>query len=109
MVFTVHRWFANKSCLGNWLYARLGDLASRVTANLGGSTQTQPPAQTVQLYRVRKTWADTKSQKGAFKILENAKKCANDNPGILYLMQVERLCTQKEVQHQNPLIQLQEK
>ena len=32
-------------------------------------------------YRVRKTWADTKSQKGAFKVLENAKKCADENPG----------------------------
>ena len=26
MLITVHRWFANKSCPGNWLYARLGDL-----------------------------------------------------------------------------------
>lgn len=34
MVITVHRWFANKSCPGNWLYARLGDLANQVTANL---------------------------------------------------------------------------
>lgn len=32
-------------------------------------------------YRVRKTWADAKSQKGAFKSLSNAKKCAEDNPG----------------------------
>ena len=38
MVLTVHRWFANKSCPGNWLYARLGDLAARVTAALGGSS-----------------------------------------------------------------------
>lgn len=37
MVLTVHRWFANKSCPGNWLYARLGDLASKVTAALGGT------------------------------------------------------------------------
>ena len=35
MVITVHRWFANKSCPGNWLYERLGDLAAKVTANLG--------------------------------------------------------------------------
>ena len=40
MVLTVHRWFANKSCPGNWLYARLGDLASKVTAQLGGKTET---------------------------------------------------------------------
>ena len=38
MVLTVHRWFANKSCPGNWLYARLGDLAVKVTAALGGSS-----------------------------------------------------------------------
>lgn len=37
MVITVHRWFANKSCPGNWLYARLGDVAAKVTANLGGT------------------------------------------------------------------------
>ena len=36
MIITVHRWFANKSCPGNWLYARLGDLAAKVTAQLGG-------------------------------------------------------------------------
>lgn len=36
MIITVHRWFANKSCPGNWLYSRLGDLASKVTKNLGG-------------------------------------------------------------------------
>jgi len=38
MILTVHRWFANKSCPGAWLYARLGDLASKVTAQLGGGT-----------------------------------------------------------------------
>ena len=36
MLITVHRWFANKSCPGNWLYARLGDLATKVTARLDG-------------------------------------------------------------------------
>lgn len=38
MVLTVHRWFAVKSCPGDWLYARLGDLAAKVTAALGGSS-----------------------------------------------------------------------
>lgn len=41
MVLTVHRWFANKSCPGNWLYARLGDLAAKVTTALGGSSGLQ--------------------------------------------------------------------
>ena len=31
MVLTVHRWFANKSCPGDWLYSRFGDLAEKVT------------------------------------------------------------------------------
>ena len=38
MVITVHRWFANKSCPGDWLYSRLGDLAQKVTAELGDAT-----------------------------------------------------------------------
>ena len=32
-------------------------------------------------YRVRKSWADAKSQKGAFHVLSNAKACADENPG----------------------------
>ena len=38
MVITVHRWFANKSCPGDWLYAQLGDLAEKVTKNLKETT-----------------------------------------------------------------------
>ncbi len=32
-------------------------------------------------YRVRKTWADAASQKGAFHSLSNARKCADENTG----------------------------
>lgn len=39
MVLTVHRWFASKSCPGDWLYNRLGDVAKQVTARLGGSSE----------------------------------------------------------------------
>lgn len=38
MVLTAHRWFANKSCPGEWLYSRYGDLAARITAMLSGTT-----------------------------------------------------------------------
>lgn len=39
-------------------------------------------AETTQIwYRVRKSWADAKSQKGAFHVLFNAKACADENPG----------------------------
>lgn len=57
MVLTVHRWFANKSCPGDWLYNRLGDLAIEVTRRLtGGSTDTgkvDVPSDTKTLYRVQ--------------------------------------------------------
>lgn len=79
MVLTVHRWFANKSCPGDWLYSRLGDLAAKVTAQLGGSSSGGTTAS--GLYRVRKSWNDVKSQKGVFKSLDNAKRCAKANPG----------------------------
>ena len=46
MVITVHRWFANKSCPGDWLFSRLGNVASEVTKRLGGSsTSTSTGAQ----------------------------------------------------------------
>ena len=34
MVLTVHRWFANKSCPGDWLMNRMDELAAKVTAAL---------------------------------------------------------------------------
>jgi len=61
-VLTVHRWFANKSCPGNWLYSRLGDLASKVNASLGNAVP-QQPSNSKALYRV---------QTGAFKNKSNA-------------------------------------
>lgn len=35
---TVHRWFANKSCPGDYLYKRMGDIANRVNELLGSPT-----------------------------------------------------------------------
>lgn len=67
MVLTVHRWFANKSCPGDWLYNRLGNLAAEVTKRLtGGSTDTgkvDVPSDSKTLYRV---------QTGAFSNRSNA-------------------------------------
>ena len=67
MVLTVHRWFANKSCPGDWLYNRLGNLAAEVTKRLtGGSTSTggtSTPSDGKMLYRV---------QTGAFSKKSNA-------------------------------------
>ena len=93
MVLTVHRWYANKSCPGDWLYSRLGDLASKVTAALNTGADTTPPeadnsqnddkytGTATVWYRVRKRWDDAQSQKGAFHDLKLAKECADSNPG----------------------------
>jgi hypothetical protein len=38
MILTVHRWFAPKSCPGDWMYARMGDLAKKVSERLSNSS-----------------------------------------------------------------------
>ena len=76
-----HRWFANKSCPGNWLYARLGDLASEVTAKLGGGNDGTTELGQKNYYRVRKTWEDAASQLGAYTVLETARQMADKHPG----------------------------
>jgi len=57
MILTVHRWFANKSCPGDWLYSRMGDLAEKVTKKLGGSSASTPKKETstFKSYRVKVT------------------------------------------------------
>ena len=42
MILTVHRWFANKACPGDWLYSRLGDVAMKVNAALGAASSVKP-------------------------------------------------------------------
>ena len=75
---TVHRDYANKSCPGDYLYNLHGQIAKEVNAQLGSGTSSTAKK---TLYRVRKTWKDIKSQKGAFNDLSNAKKCADKNKG----------------------------
>ena len=68
MVLTVHRWFDNKSCPGDWLYNRLDKLAAEVNTSLSaessedGSAVITAPDEKI-LYRV---------QTGAFMVLSNA-------------------------------------
>lgn len=77
---TVHRDYANKSCPGDYLYNLHGQIAKEVNAQLGlGSSK--PATSKKTLYRVRKSWKNAKSQKGAFYDLSNAKKCADKNNG----------------------------
>ena len=40
MLITVHRWYANKACPGEWLYSRLGDLSVQVNKLLASNSNT---------------------------------------------------------------------
>lgn len=68
-VLTVHRWFANKSCPGNWMYDRMGQLANEINKALGATNATdndvviKVPNDGKTLYRV---------QCGAYKNKANA-------------------------------------
>ncbi len=66
MLITVHRWFANKACPGDYIYSRLGQITKEVNKLLG--------AEEPKWYRVRLSWNDANSQIGAYESLENAKK-----------------------------------
>ena len=44
LVMTVHRWFANKSCPGDYLYNLHGTIAAEVTKQLGGSSSSTTPS-----------------------------------------------------------------
>lgn len=78
MCLSAHRWFANKSCPGDWLYNRYGELAETVTRELGSAVDDK------KLYRV---------QIGAFSTKENAEnyaKLARDK-GFPTVIKVEQI------------------
>ncbi|HHJ7728454.1 phage holin family protein [Aedoeadaptatus acetigenes] len=74
-VLQKHEWYKNTNCPGPYLGSKFPYIASEVNKRLRGDKIVSNP--TSGLYRVRKSWSDVKSQKGAFKNLENAKRCAN--------------------------------
>lgn len=69
MLITVHRWFANKSCPGNWLYERLGDLAAKVTSKLN---PTKEPVKEETTEEVVHNEIKYRVQVGAYSKKENA-------------------------------------
>lgn len=72
---TVHRWFKNKACPGDYLYGKHFYIADEVNKNIGGGSAIAKPPQTADgLYRIRKSWTDVSSQLGAFSSLDRAKK-----------------------------------
>lgn len=72
---TAHRWFANTSCPGDYLYSHFGDIATKVNAKLN-PTVTKPTV-SGEVYRVRASWDNAASQVGAYSSLDNAKKACD--------------------------------
>ena len=69
----VLRWFKK---YGKTMDDVRNDVAALMGANIEDSTPT-PVAPTPQMYRVRKSWADAASQKGAYTNLDNAKRACD--------------------------------
>ena len=121
---TVHRDYANKSCPGDYLYERHGAIADAVNARLNAPQEdktetptetTLPEKLTTGYYRVRKAWKDKKSQVGAYKVLKNAKKAADKNPGTfvfdnggnaVYPVETKAEVTEKVEPFQSYLVQV---
>lgn len=72
---TMHKWFAATACPGPYLESKFPYIADEVNRRLG---KDQPAKQEKKYYRVRKSWADARSQLGAFTSLANAKKICID-------------------------------
>ncbi len=88
MVLSVHRWFANKSCPGDWMYARMGDLAAKVTAKLGGTVTPSNNTDTTDtkvLYRVQTGAFSNKANADA--MLQKVKAAGFDT----YMVKVDNL------------------
>lgn len=63
------------------------DVAKLLGTN--ASTPTTPSTPTKTLYRVRKAWTDAASQKGAYSVLENAKKCCDEAGAGYYVFDAD--------------------
>lgn len=62
------------NCPGPYLESKLQDICNLVNARLAGQEDTPTPTPPIskELYRIRKTWQDVNSQKGAFLSLDGA-------------------------------------
>lgn len=60
MLLTVHTWFANKECPGEWMLSRMGDLAAKVTAALAAPPASAPDreedAEDAEYAAFKKNW-----------------------------------------------------
>lgn len=89
---TMHKWFASTACPGPYLGGKFPYIAEEVNKRLGSEppkkeeseppkVESPKPETKDELYRVRQSWADAKSQIGAYTSLKWAKRTADNNPG----------------------------
>ena len=69
-VLQKHGWYAQTSCPGPYLGSKFPYIANEVNKRLKNGNYSSKTLS--DLYRVRKSWEDSKSQKGAFKNLNSA-------------------------------------
>ena len=81
MIITVHRWFANKSCPGDWLYSRLGQLAATVTAALQEvpADEEEKEMTQEQFNKMMDNWLATQAAKGPSAWSQEARNWAESN------------------------------
>lgn len=81
---TRHNMFQATTCPGAYLQSKFPYIEQKVNERLETQNNKNDGATvSKELYRVRKSWNDTASQKGAFSILDNAIMCAR-NAGAEY-------------------------
>lgn len=86
MLLTVHRWFKNKSCPGDWMFARMGELAQLVTDTLNGKQITRPVINNTNNSSVKKTAATTTEGKTVNYVIQVTSDALNyrQGPGTNY-------------------------
>lgn len=62
---TVHRWFANKACPGQYIYERLGQIADEVNARLGVTVDLTDAPETEETYSFEEFIRDVQKAIGA--------------------------------------------
>ena len=62
MVLTVHRWFANKACPGEYLYSRHGEIAEEVTKRLAAADKPAEPTAPAGTGDNPSAWAATATE-----------------------------------------------
>lgn len=74
---TTHDMFMATACPGPYLKSKIPYIVNEVNKRLTAKEETKAD----ELYRVRKSWSDASSQIGAYAVLDNAKKVADQNKG----------------------------